>query len=321
MLLEGIMRRGNWQVIFVTFAAMAVGVMVPGVGARLPHLATVCLMTQLLLAFLATGVPGAGFTRETFKGLPLFLAFSLLAAPAICGLIFWLFMPSFALGAILVSGSAVGVMSPFFGMLLRADNPFIIAAVIISSLLLPLTMPFLVLGYLYLSGQEAAGGLWLAFAQTAVALGIYIIVPFVVSKLLWGFRAGLAERVLNRRYSITLVCVGTSMFIIFSQFAEPLRANPGMVLTALIGALGLSVVLIAIGVGAGPAGVGSSVERKLGCAISMGTRNNVLMVIIAAQFFGLPEVLVAAMYSVPLNLLLVPYTWYARRLRGKEGRM
>ena len=310
------MRRGNWQVILVTFAAMAVGVMVPGVGARLPHLATVCLMTQLLLAFLATGVPGAGFSRATFKGLPLFLAFSLLAAPATCGLIFWLFMPEFALGAILVSGSAVGVMSPFFGMLLRADNPFIIAAVIISSLLLPLTMPFLVLGYLYLSGQEAAGGLWLAFAQTAVALGIYIIVPFVISKLIWSFKASAAERVLNRRYSITLVCVGTSMFIIFSQFAEPLRANPGMVLTALVGSLGLAVVLIAIGIGAGLRG---SVERKLGCAISMGTRNNVLMVIIAAQFFGLPEVLIAAMYSVPLNLLLVPYTWYARRLRGANS--
>ena len=73
----------------------------------------------------------------------------MLFAPWLCWGIFALFMPDYALGAILLGGVSVGVTAPFLGQLSRANISFIIAAVVASSLLLPLTMPALVWAALF----------------------------------------------------------------------------------------------------------------------------------------------------------------------------
>ena len=49
--------------------------------------------------------------------------------------------------------------------------------------------------------------------------------------------------------------------------------------------------------------------------------NNVLMAVVAARFFGVHEVLMCALYSVPFNFLLIPYRLLAARLEssGSSG--
>ncbi len=310
------MSRGNLFFILITFAAMGVGVLAPGIGQPLRHLPTVSLIVQLLLSFLSTAAPGASFSSKSAAGLPRFLLIRMLVVPVLCCVLFAAFLPQYALGAMLLAGASVGVVAPFFTMQARGDVIFVVAAVIVSSLVLPLTMPVLTLGYFALAGREAAGGLWMSFLRTGVALGIYIFLPFIAARLLWWKGQAAARGILRLSYILTVVGVGGSMFVIFSQYALPLRENPARVLEAFLAATLLGVIFIGVGM---LAGLGRSTERKISYVVSMGTGNNVLMVILSSQFFGLNEVLITAMYSIPLFGLLLPYTWYGDRLRKKAA--
>ncbi|MDR2801547.1 MAG: hypothetical protein LBB52_09855 [Desulfovibrio sp.] len=309
------MNRDTVIFIVCSYSAMLLGVCLPQFGEPLRHLLTVMLMVQLLLCFLDTAAPGAAVNAANVAGLPCFLGIKMLLTPLICWGIFALLLPGYALGAILLGGVSIGVTAPFFGRLAQADTTFIIAGVVASCLILPLTMPVLVVSYLYVAGQEAGQGLWLAFFKTGLALVLYIFLPFVAARGLWRWTPARAEGILRRRYVISVSSIACCMFVIFSRFSAPLRANPFMVADALAGAFLLAAVFLGIGI---LAGHGSSAARGAACAVSMGTANNGLVLILSAQFFGLPEVLITAMYSVPLFLLLLPYRRYAAWKEKRE---
>lgn len=294
-----------------TYGAMLLGVLLPAFGEPLRHLLPIMLMIQLLLCFLVTSTPGAtgaAGASPDLSGLAAFMGIKMLVTPLICWGVFALLLPRYALGAILLGGVSVGVTAPFFGQLSRAYIPFIIAAVVVSCLLLPLTMPALVAAYLYVLGLEAGEGLWTAFFMTGLSLGLYIFLPFALAKVMWKLWPTLADGILRRRYPISVLSISCCMFVIFSRYSLPLRENPFMVLEALAGAFCLALIFLGVGIASGRGhSPGGSVSRL----VSMGTANNGLMLILSAQLFSLPEVLITAMYSVPLFMLLIPYQRYA----------
>jgi len=302
------MNKDSLIFIVCTYSAMLLGVAFPPLGEPLRHLLPVMLMLQLLLCFLATAGPSAS-TRSSGKAELIFLlSVKMLLTPVLCWGIFTLFMPDYALGAILIGGVSVGVTAPFLGQLSRADISFIIAAVVSSALLLPLTMPALVVSYLYSIGQEAGAELWKAFFLTSFSLSIYIFLPFLLAKGIWKSIPAVAESILKQRYWISVFAVACCGFITFSRYSLPLRSNPMMVLDALAGAFLLAAIFLIIGI---ISGRGKDPAESVARVVCMGTPNNVLILILSAQLFSLPEVLIAAMYSIPIFLLLLPYQRYA----------
>lgn len=294
-----------------TYGAMLLGVLLPAFGEPLRHLLPVMLMIQLLLCFLVTSTPnapGAAAGTPNLSELMPFMGIKMILTPLICWGVFALILPRYALGAMLLGGVSVGVTAPFFGQLSKADIPFIIAAVVVSCLLLPLTMPALVAAYLYVLNLEAGEGLWRAFFMTGLSLGLYIFLPFALAKGLWKFRPSLAGGVLRHRYYISVSSISCCMFVIFSRYSLPLRENPFMVLEALAGSFCLALIFMGIGI---VSGRGCQPGGRVSRLVSMGTANNGIMLILSAQFFSLPEVMITAMYSVPLFLLLIPYQRYA----------
>ena len=135
------MNKDSLIFIVCTYSAMLLGVFFPAFGEPLRHLLPALLMVQLLLCFLVTASPGAPARSGGKAELASFLGVKMLLMPLLCWGVFALFMPDYTLSAILLSGVAIGVTAPFFGLLVRADISFIIAAVVSSSLLLPLTCP------------------------------------------------------------------------------------------------------------------------------------------------------------------------------------
>lgn len=53
-------------------------------------------------------------------------------------------------------------------------------------------------------------------------------------------------------------------------------------------------------------------RRKLAFLISYGTMNNVLMLIVSPEFFSASESIMAAMYLLPLDTLLIYYRVLSR---------
>jgi BASS family bile acid:Na+ symporter len=301
-----------------SYSAMLLGVCLPQLGEPLQNLLPLMLTIQLLLCFLATSAPGVRVRLGDISGLPFFLGVKMFLVPLLCWGLFALLLPRYTLGAILMGGVSTGVTAPFFGQLSRADVTFIIAGVVASCLLLPLTMPVLVVAYLYSAGQEAGAALWQAFFRTGLSLALYIFIPFVGAKIMWSRLPALSQGILNRRYWISVLSIACCMFVIFSRYSVPLRANPFMVLEAMGGAFLLAAVFLAAAIAAG---YREKPERNVAYLVGMGTANNGLMLILSAQIFGLPEVLTTAMYSIPLFLLLIPYQRYAawREKREKSG--
>jgi BASS family bile acid:Na+ symporter len=298
-----------------SYGAMSLGIFLPQLGEPMRHFLTVGLLIQLLLCFLTTLEPGTVKKSGQLSGLPRFMLIKMILTPLLCWGIFAVFSPRYALGAILLGGVSVGVTAPFFGRLARADVNFIIAGVVTSCLLLPLTMPFLVAAYLYVSGQEAAGDIWMTFLRTGASLLVYIFLPFIAAKGLWNKAPFLAAGILKRGYVISASAIALCMFVIFSLYSAPLLANPFMVMEATVGACILAVTFLGLGILAGSR---EKTARNVACMISMGTANNGLMIIISAQLFGLPEVLLCAMYSLPLFLLLIPYQLFASWREKRE---
>ncbi len=291
------------------FAGMIAGVLLPDLGEPLRHIPTVFIVVQTLLCFLSGLSPDTNFSAASLRGLPRFLALKMLVVPLACWGIFSLVLPEYALGALLLGGTAVGLLAPFFLFMLRGDEVFGTAAFISSSLLMPFTVP-LVVGAVALIQGASTTGLFASFLHTGMFLAACLFLPFISAKLIW-MRPALARGILDRRYGVFLVCYFASMLVVFSRFSAPLRQAPTL-LPQSLGATFLLAALLFV--------VGLILERKQGrdrrlagvvCCCAM---NNVLMAVTSAQFFGVHEVLMCALYSVPFGLMLVPYRLLAARL-------
>jgi BASS family bile acid:Na+ symporter len=58
----------------------------------------------------------------------------------------------------------------------------------------------------------------------------------------------------------------------------------------------------------------SSLEDKLAGAVMLGNLNNVLIIVFSSEFFGPVEPLVAAMYTIPFWVIVIPLRYYRNRM-------
>ena len=300
----------NICVLAVTVVTAIAGILLPGASVQLAHLPALFMMTQLLLCFLATTDPATPLPKASLLSLPRFLLVKMVLVPLLCWVIIRPFFPDYALGVLLLAGSAVGVTAPFFAFLVAADAFFVIGAVIASSFIMPATLPLLASIALFAEGQSVQGLMWSCLG-TAAFLGICMLVPFVIARLLWARCIGMAELLLKRRFLITLICIAGSNFVVFGRFSEPLLANSEMVADAFVVGLLLMALLFVPGLimmrRLQP-------DQALGKIIGFTSLNSLLVVILSAEFFSLPEVLVATLFTLPIMCLGVPYQLCRNRL-------
>ena len=302
------MRPRDLVMIFVSLLSMIAGVSLPVLDEPLRGTPRICLMILWYLGFLSVGVEAL---HSRFRCMPKTLcalaAVRLLALPVVSFMIFQLLMPRFALGALLVGGASIGVVAPVFSIMVKADTALVLAGNLITSLLLPLTLPLL----LYVLGAVAAVcGLtgWtvsphFSLSGMTVSLCITILVPFALA-LLTRKSAVVTEAILRRQFPVAVLTCGLSTLAIFSQYSHVLRQTPQLVVQAVGAAFLLGLVMMLCG-GLLPRTM--QPQTRLGFLISYGTMNNVLMLIVSTEFFSVNESLIAAMYLVPLNLLLLFY--------------
>lgn len=306
--------------ILVSFCAMLAGALLPGLAGPLSPFPRICLMILLYLGFLSVGTEAlfvhARFIPGTTAAL---VVLRLLVLPLLAFAVFEAFLPSFALGALLIGASSVGVVAPVFSIMVGADTALVLAAALITSLLLPLTVPALLCAVDALLQALRLGTLdlppHLSLSGMTLSLCVTILVPFAAAFLTRRLPF-LTARILKNQFPAALVTNGVSVLAIFSQYSGILHQSPSLVLKALGAACLLGAIMMAVGL-ALPASLPG--ERKLAFLISYGTMNNVLMLIVSLEFFSATEALMAAMYLIPLNGLLLHYRRRARAWSVKES--
>jgi BASS family bile acid:Na+ symporter len=306
-----VLRWKDIVLLLVTFGSMAVGVLMPGACAPFQPLPIVCMMLLLFLSFLSVRMAEVrAAVRRSWRRMGWFLFYRLVVLPAAVGLLFRAVWPEYGLAALLLTGVSTGAVAPFFSILLQANTGFVLVMTVLSSLLVPFTLPPLVA---LLFGQEMD----LSVAGMMRLLALVVFVPAAGAEVLKRVSPPMVGRLVRRQFPFSLVLFAMTNLGVFSQFSEFFFSHPQMLWLSIGAAFLLAGIYLVAGIGAAWRW---SLPDQLAAVISLGIMNNILVIVFSAHFFTPREPTTAAAYVIPYWMLVLPLRawrgWRGRRIAG-----
>ncbi|MFH0824475.1 MAG: bile acid:sodium symporter [Pseudomonadota bacterium] len=293
----------------VVFASAAAGVLVPELGVPFQPVLVYFMMTLLFLSFLRIdfsvllNTSGPMITR--LAGL---VAMKLLVLPAGLYYLTKLVLPDYAVPVLLLSGISTGVVAPFIATLVGADVPFVLRMVIVSSVLVPFTLPVLVKA---LAGAEIV----IPLEVMMRLLAMVIFIPMAAVILLRRCRPSVIERIVSAQYVVSVTFFGIINLGVFSKYSDFFFRNPVELVVSVALAYALSAVYFATGL---LLGRGAGLSERLAASVGLGIMNNVLVIVFSSKYFGPLSPTLAAMYMFPFFTMIVPLRLAASRLESKQ---
>jgi BASS family bile acid:Na+ symporter len=289
----------------VAMAGLVVGIFLPGPSALLYPYILYLMMVILFLSFIRLELEHVTkIGPRDLADLTALTGLKLAVLPAGLWALCRLVWPEQALSVLLLSGVSTGVTAPFFAGIFRANVPRILQLTVLTSVLVPVTLPALV--KLLLGGR-----LDISFWHMMRLLLWVIFVPLILALLGRRFTPRLIARIDRWQYPISLIMFFVINAAVFSVYSATLIKDARHVLWAA--AMACVLGMIYAGAGALYGLVRGRRDDVLTGATGMGFINNVLVIVFAAKFFGDQGPLLAAMYMIPFFGLLIPLGWLARR--------
>lgn len=302
------MRGRDLLLIAVALVGIAGGVALPGPAGVFTPYVLYFMMTILFLSFLRIDFSALlGLGAGPLFEVGFWSAWKLIALPAILWALCRIWLPDLSLAVLLLAGVSAGVTAPFFAGLLGANVERVLQVVVVTSLLVPLTLPALAFA---LMGADLAIPYW----PMVRMLLLVIFVPLIVSLILrrvWPGALSVLERI---QFPLILALFLVINLGVFARYAGFLRAHMGQVALILLVCCILAVAFAGSGFLLGRFSGGRL--SGLDGAVLMTYINNILIVVFAARFFGPTEPLTAAAYLLPLYVMLLPIRYLAQRGSG-----
>lgn len=281
----------------VIFGSAGVAILFPGIGSPFQPYLLYFMMTLLFLSFLRIDFQALLDTswRSVFP-LGILTAFKLIILPAV---LYWLALlvdPEYALPVLLLSGISTGVVAPFVANILEADVASVVRMVVVTSLLVPVSLPGIVK---LLAGAEIS-----VPADVMIRmLSVVIFVPMAAVLVMKRFLPGVLARITVGQFPISLVLFGFINLGVFSKYSPFFFNHPGQIGIALALAYVLSAVYYLIGFLVSPS---RKPSERLAAGVSLALMNNVLVIVFASSFFGPLAPTLAAMYMFPFFTMIAP---------------
>lgn len=278
------------------FGSMGLGLYWPVLGGPLVPWLTWFLVFLLFLSFLQLKLDEI-WTSWKEHGLRLLSlgVIKLLALPVGLYFLFHWVWPEYALPVLLLSGVSTGVVAPFVSGLVGAQTTLVLGMVVLSSLLLPFSLPLLV-------GLLAGEELRLSFGAMFRLLALVIFLPALLVAVLRGICPRL-ETLSGVRYPLSLCCFAAINLAVFSRYQGFFWERPLEILNTTLVAYVLSLIFHGVG---WIIFRGQKVEVRLAQTVSLAYVNNILVVVFAAQFFGPLATTLSVMYLLPFFTFIVP---------------
>ncbi len=295
--------------LIATLASILTGIIWPEYGKPFQPYPIYCMMLLLFFSFLPIRL---GTILSSVRSSLLYLGYcvfiKLILLPLLIFVSFRYLLPRYAVAAMLLSGISSGVASPFFAGLFNANISLVFGMVVVSSILVPFTLP--ALAHIYI-------GKYMEISILAMSgvLGLVIFCPLILAEILKLFAPDFTAKLSKGQYSIALVSFVITNLGVFSRYAAFLREEPSTVLICL----GVSVILaVAYFVAGMLFSLGRPLPDHLSLIISFGFINSVLVLVLSSEFFSPIEATVAAMYTIPFFGLIVPLRLY-RNWAKRQG--
>ncbi len=173
----------DFILIGVAFAGIIAGVFLPQMAEPLEGYPRISLMLMLFLSFL--GLRTQEVLRDVVRLRSRLLVMSigkLFIAPFVTFFLFVLVMPKFALGALLLAGTPVGVISAFFALVMRADFTLALTGIVFTSLASPFTLPLLTSLALAFLGTNAEGMAHFSPLRMSLDMATLILIPYALAQ-------------------------------------------------------------------------------------------------------------------------------------------
>lgn len=285
---------------------MAAGIFFPGFGSYFQAWPFYSLMALFFLSYISIEHRAIWSTLKDDKATILaFVVLKTLVLPAVVYYVFRIVAPSYALAALLLTGVSTGVVAPFISNLVRGNSALVLVVVVITSALVPVTLPFLI-------ETVASGYGQISLTAMIRLLVIVIFTPILAVEILRRITPRLLAGIGKVRYPVSLVLFAVINLGVFSRYADLFRTDPAEIVLGIVVAFVLMAICCASGI---LFFWRSPVENQLASAVMVGNMNNVLIIVFASAFFGAVEALVAAIYIIPFFVLVLPLRFYAH-LRG-----
>jgi BASS family bile acid:Na+ symporter len=296
-------RLDDFILLLVIFSSMLAGIFLPRPASIFQPYPVYLMMFLLFLSFLSIKIEAVwGTVRNNLKTVIWLSFLKLILFPLCIYFLFRVFFPSYAIAALLLTGMSTGVVAPFISTLVSANVNLVLVMVVISSPLVPFTLPALVK---ILLGRSIE----ISLLSMMRILCMVIFVPILAVEILRRITPRMLDSIMKRRYPISLVIFAVINLGVFSKYSDFFYQNPLTILEAAFVAILLGGIYLVVGISAlwkGPT------EDQIGSAISLGNMNNVLVLVFASEFFTPLEPTVAAMYMIPFFGLIFPLRVYQR---------
>jgi BASS family bile acid:Na+ symporter len=204
--------------------------------------------------------------------------------------------PEYALPVLLLSGISTGVVAPFISNLLNASSSLVLMMVVISSLLVPFSLPALVS---FLVGQHID----ISFSSMVKTLAMVVFLPAFAVLIARHLIPSFLKKLERVQFPLSLVIFASVNLGVFSKYSSFFIENPMELSRTTLVAFVLSAIYHIVGFWVT---WGMKREDRLAGAISFANINNVLIIVFSSQFFGPLSPTLAAIYMLPFFAMIVP---------------
>ena len=300
-------RLNDLILLLVIFSSMLTGILFPEPASVFQPYPLYLMMFLLFLSFLPIELKDVWrLVKNNGKTVVWLACFKMILLPVLVYFLFLYIAPSYAIGALLLTGVSTGVVAPFISSLVGGNGPLVLVMVVVTSFAVPFTLPMLVK---VLLEQEMT----ISLLQMMRMLLLVVVVPVIIVETLKRLWPKLIDGLMKRRYPISLAIFASINLAVFSKYSAFFYKHPAIIIQSTLAAFALGAIYLVAGL---LFLFRSPVQNQLAAVITIGNVNNVLILVFASEFFGPLEPTLAAIYMVPFFGLILPLR-VNRRIREK----
>lgn len=307
---------GSMLVLFSAMVSIVTGVLFPTTGMSLEPYLLVWLGGLLYVNLINLHPRHLVSTFRKPKALMVFTIGKLILLPCIVYVITSLVYPKLALSATLLSGISTGLGAPFAINFIGAGGIGTIAALVtISSLVVPVTLPFIL--YVFF---EDTGEFVIPIYDISFLLVIALFIPLSLGWSTKKYVPRVSKFVAGNSLFLSVIFIILINFSMFARFSQYFFIDQSLVLTSLIAASLLFVLYLLVGYLLALSIKGQLIATRINGIIAMTYINNILVFVVAERFFDIETAALAALYNIPYYVGLLVLRMKYSRCRNQESK-
>ena len=307
---------GSMLVLLSAMVSIVTGVLFPTTGMSLEPYLLVWLGGLLYVNLINLHPRHLVSTFRNPKALMVFTIGKLILLPCIVYVITSLVYPKLALSATLLSGISTGLGAPFAINFIGAGGIGTIAALVtISSLVVPVTLPFIL--YVFFEDTEE---FVIPIYDISFLLVIALFIPLSLGWSTKKYVPRVSKFVAGNSLFLSVIFIILINFPMFARFSQYFFIDQSLVLTSLISASLLFVLYLLVGYLLALSIKGQLIATRINGIIAMTYINNILVFVVAERFFDIETAALAALYNIPYYVGLLVLRMKYSRCRNQESK-